>query len=259
MEVMKLMQTIMVANQKGGVGKTTTSAALATGLQKSGYKVLLVDSDPQANLTASLNINPDNVPGMAEILYESRKIKNTFITTFAGDLIPSSILLADADRKLTQPFAYSLLESSLKELDSEYDICIIDAPPSLGILSLNGLTAADYLIVPVNASAFSLQGLSSLFDIVSLVKEKGNHKITILGILITRYNPRTNLSKEVLGSLEKIAAQMGTKVFDTKIRQAVSIEMAQAKRINIYDYANSSKAAQDYEDFVNEVIKQIKK
>lgn len=219
---------------------------------------MLVDSDPQANLTASLNINPGNVTGMAEILYESREIRNTFISTFAKDLIPS-ILLADADGKLTQPFAYSLLESSLKELDSQYDICIIDAPPSLGILSLNGLTVADYLIVPANVSAFSLQDLSSLFDIVSLVKEKGNHKITILGISITRYNPRTNLSNEVLGSLEKIAAQMGTKVFDTKIRQAVSIGMVQEQRINIYDYANSSKAAQDYEDFVNEIINQIKK
>ncbi len=253
----KCMKTIMIANQKGGVGKTTTAAALGLGLNKRGFRVLLVDTDPQGNLSSSLGIDPDSACGLFELLNGDNGIKDCICSSFAGDVIPCSIMLADADRRLTQPYAYSILDEKLGDICNDYDYCIIDAPPSLGILSMNGFSTAQYLIVPVNASAFSLQGLSSLFSIISAVREKGKHEIKILGILITRFNSKTRLSKEVLAVLENTAHQAGTRVFDAKIRQGVSIEMAQARREDLYEFRSGSKPADDYSRFTEEVLELI--
>ena len=206
------MITISIANQKGGVGKTTTAIALSTAFTRRGKKVLVVDTDPQGNLTAALGVCPDDVPGLLELMTSDMSIGDVRI------LIPCSILFADADRRLTQPYAFGILASKLEPYQDEYDICIIDAPPSLGILSFNGFNASDYVIVPVNASAFSLQGLSSLFEIISVVNTKGKHEIDILGILLTRFNPRTRLGNEVLESLNGIAFEIKTSVFGVKIR-----------------------------------------
>ena len=203
------MTTIVIANQKGGVGKTTTAIALSAALVDKGKKVLVVDSDPQRNLTDALGINPDNVSGLMEVLCENKDINDAKVATFAGDADPCSILFADADRRLTQPYAFSIQDSELDDIRSDYDFCIIDAPPSLGILSLSVFNAADYVIVPVNASAFSIQGLSSLFEIIEMVNSKERHRIDILGILLTRFNPCTRLSQEVLETLYKIAASTG--------------------------------------------------
>ena len=167
------MITISIANQKGGVGKTTTAIALSTAFTRRGKKVLVVDTDPQGNLTAALGVCPDDVPGLLELMTSDMSIGDVRISTYAGDLIPCSILFADADRRLTQPYAFGILASKLEPYQDEYE-------PSLGILSLNGFNASDYVIVPVNASAFSLQGLSSLFEIISVVNTKGKHEIGIL-------------------------------------------------------------------------------
>ncbi len=171
------MITISVANQKGGVVKTTTAIALSSAFTRRGKKVLVVDTDPQDNLTAALGVSPDDVPGLLELMTSEASIKDVRIQTYEGDLIPCSIIFADADRRLTQPYAFGILSPKLEPYQDEYELCIIDAPPSLGILSLNGFNASDYLIVPVNASAFSLQGLSSLFEIISLVNTKGGHRL----------------------------------------------------------------------------------
>ena len=167
------MTTIAIANQKGDVGKTTTAIAISTAFTRRGKKVLVVDTDPQGNLTAALGVCPDDVPGLLELMTSDVSIGDIRINTYAGDLIPCSILFADADRRLTQPYAFGILASKLEPYQDEYDLCIIDAPPSLGILSLNGFNASDYVIVPVNTSAFSLQGLSSLFEIISVVEYEG--------------------------------------------------------------------------------------
>ena len=251
------MTTIVIANQKGGVGKTTTSIALSAAFATKGLRVLVVDTDPQGNLTAALGVNPDDVPGLVDLLCGSASIDEIRVKTFAGDLVPCSILFADADRRLTQPYAFSLLESKLQPFVDEYDYCIIDSPPSLGILSLNGFNAADYVIVPVNASAFSLQGLSSLFDIIELVNSKGKHKIDILGVLLTKYNARTKLGSEVLATLEHVAKTKNTSVFDTKIRQSIKMEVSQARRINPFLSEIKSNASNDYLRFADEVLNRI--
>lgn len=251
------MITIAVANQKGGVGKTTTAIALSSAFTRCGKKVLVIDTDPQGNLTAALGINPDKVPGLVELLCSESTVGKIRIGTFSGDLIPCSILFANADRRLTQPYAFSLLSSKLEAYQEEYDYCIIDAPPSLGILSLNGFNAADYVIVPVNASAFSLQGLSSLFEIIELVNSKGKHTVDVLGILLTRYNSRTKLAAEVLETLENIASEKNTVVFRSKIRQSIKMEVSQAKRIDPFSDVVHSKASEDYLHLADEVINRI--
>ena len=209
--------TISIANQKGGVGKTTTAIALSTAFTRRGKKVLVVDTDPQGNLTAALGVCPDDVPGLLELMTSDMSIGDVRISTYAGDLIPCSILFADADRRLTQPYAFGILASKLEPYQDEYDICIIDAPPSLGILS---------------ASAFSLQGLSSLFEIISVVNTKGKHEIDILGILLTRFNPRTRLGNEVLESLNGIAFEMKTSVFGSDDYIVLADEVIERIRLN---------------------------
>lgn len=251
------MITIAIANQKGGVGKTTSAIALSTSLVRNGLNVLIVDTDPQGNLTAALGVNPDEVPGLLELMTDEKEIEDLRIKTFAGDLIPCSILFTDADRRLTQPYAFSILASKLEPYKEEYDFCIIDAPPSLGILSLNGFNAADYVIVPVNASAFSLQGLSSLFEIIDMVNSRGNHKIDILGILLTRFNPRTKLGSEVLSTLNKIAGVNNTSVFGVKIRQSIKMEVSQARRIDPYSDEVKSNAGEDYLRLTGEILDRL--
>lgn len=251
------MTTISIANQKGGVGKTTTAIALSTALNRRGKRVLVIDTDPQGNLTAALGVCPDDVPGLLELMTSDMSIEKVRIRTYAGDLIPCSILFADADRRLSQPYAFGILASKLEPYQDEYDFCIIDAPPSLGILSLNGFNAADYVIVPVNASAFSLQGLSSLYEIISIVNTKGKHKVEILGILLTRFNPRTRLGSEVLESLNGISSEIKTSVFGVKIRQSIKMEVAQARRIDPFLDEVRSKASEDYLVLSDEVMERI--
>ena len=233
------MTTIAIANQKGDVGKTTTAIAISTAFTRRGKKVLVVDTDPQGNLTAALCVCPDDVPGLLELMTSDVSIGDVRIRTYAGDLIPCSILFADADRRLTQPYAFGIPASKLEPYQDEYDLCIIDAPPSL-------------------ASAFSLQGLSSLFEIISVVNTKGKHEIDILGILLTRFNPRTRLGNEVLESLNGIAFEMKTSVFGVKIRQSIKMEVAQAKRIDPFLDEVKSKASDDYIVLADEVIERIR-
>lgn len=252
------MKTIVIANQKGGVGKTTTASAIAAFLHKEcGKNVLVVDSDPQGNLTASVGIDSDSAPGLFDVLCDDKKISDVLQKTSIGDLVACSIILSDADRRLTQAYSYNILSEKLQVISHNYDYCIIDAPPSLGILSLNAFNAAQYMIVPVNAAAFSIQGLRSLFDVITLVREKGNHEINILGILVTRYNSRTLMGKDVVEVLQEIAAKEHTKLFESKIRQSVVVESAQAERQDIFTFAPKSKVANDYQLFAEEVFKII--
>lgn len=250
------MKTIIIANQKGGVGKTTTTAALASGFKRKGFRVLIIDSDPQGNLTAALGLDPETTKGLREVLCDNFPIKDVVQNTFAGDLVSCSIMFADADRCLTQAYAISLLKRKLDEIQEEYDYCFIDAPPSLGILSLNGFNAADYLIIPVNASAFSLQGLSSLMDIINEVRTFGKHRIEVCGILLTRYNKITRISKEALESLKQLAARYETKVFNSKISQSVCIEEAQAQQCDLFE-CKTGKAVTDYFNLIEEVFNSI--
>lgn len=246
--------TIVLTNQKGGVGKTTTAAALAAGIHNEGKKVLAVDLDPQGNLGFSLGLNIDESLTMYEVLNEKCLIKDAIHETEACDVIPSNILLSEAEISFQKENRQVLLKESLKAVQNEYDYIIIDTPPSLNILTLNAYAASDYLIIPMASEILSLVGLIQLKDTVSVVQSKVNPQLKVLGILLTKYNKRTRLAADVLEMAQAVSEQTGTIVFDTKIRNGVAAAEAPAHGENIFDYAPRSNPAKDYRLFIQEVL-----
>lgn len=249
---------ISVTNQKGGVGKTTTTQSMGVGLSNKGFRVLLVDLDPQANLSHSCGVNVEQ-PTIYEILKNEVKIKTCIQKTSSTDIIPSTILLSGADLEFTNPGREYLLNEALGSIKSQYDYIIIDTPPALSILTINAFTASDKLIIPMGADGFSLQGVGQLNKTIEQVKKYCNPRLEVEGILMTRYNPRTVLSKDITSTIQdKIAVQLSTKLFKSYIRSSISIQEAQLQQTNIADYAPKSTAQIDYASFVDEFIKGVK-
>ena len=241
---------IAVCNQKGGVGKSTTAGALGAGLVKKGYRVLMIDLDPQSNLSYSLGIIREPITSM-NILLGTADIKDGIVHTEWGDLLPAGAGLAVADIELKDTGREYRLKESLTGVD--YDYVIIDCPPSLGVLTINALTACDSVLIPAQADIYSLQGIGGLASTITTVKKYTNPHIKILGLLLTRYNSRTVLSKELTSMLENTAKQLGTKVFNTRIRECTALKEAQASQESIYSYSPKSNASKDYLAFIGEV------
>lgn len=246
-------QIISINNQKGGVAKTTTTQALGQGLSLEGFKVLLIDLDPQGNLSFSLGANTEGNT-MYEVLRGQAKAEETIQSLEGEDLIPSSILLSGADLEFTQTGREYLLKDSLKPLINIYDFIIIDTPPTLGILTINSLTAADKTIIPIGSDIYSLQGLGQLNDTIQRVRKYVNPGLSIQGILMTRFNPRTILSNELKETAEDLAIKLNTKLYNTTIRESVAIREAQAQQVNIFKYAPNNNAILDYGSFLKEFL-----
>lgn len=246
--------TIALGNEKGGVGKTTTAGALGAALSKRGYKVLLIDLDPQGNLTYSLGGHES--PGASSYELITRTKSTAELTQHVGalDLIPANRTLAEADTVLTMTGREYRLKEALEPLQSVYDFIIIDNRPALGVLTINSLTAADVLIIPAQANIFSLQGIGQLAAVVEGVKKYTNPGLTVLGILLTRYNERTILSRDLTQLIQDIAQAFNTRVFDTRIRQSIAIEEAQASKASLFDYDPNGKGTDDYRAFTDEVL-----
>lgn len=252
------MKILSFINQKGGVGKTSSSFEIASRFSKKGFKVLCIDGDPQGNLTYLFGLDPDTIsPTLKDIFDKKLTLKDTITSSEGVDLIPNNILMSAADRLYSGPSSIFLLQKALGSIKADYDFVIIDSPPSLGVMMWNILMACDYVIIPVNASALSIQGLKALADSINEVKDNGNSKLKIMGILVNRYNPRTKLTKEALPALEEIARQhLFTIVFDSKIRQSVSIEDAQASKLST-DKIKKSLIAKDYDNLADEILNKI--
>lgn len=253
------MITIAIMNQKGGVGKTTTAAELAANLVKKGKRVLLIDADPQGNLTFAAGVNPDDSDHktLKDVFDKKCSIKEAVYYTHShGALIPNNILMASADRTYVGIGAMKILRTALKKT-RDWEFCIIDAPPTLGMLTWNVLIASDYLIIPVNAAAFSIKGLAALHDTIRDVKASENRSLKVLGILLTRYNSRTKLGKSAREDLQKIAQTMKTTVFTSTIRQSVQIEVAQLQQTCLSVSAPTSKVCADYAAFADEVEERL--
>lgn len=248
------MHIYAVINQKGGVGKTTTVSALAGGLRRRNKKVLAVDMDPQGNLSYSFGAESGgrNVLG---ILTGEIKASEAAVQTEQGDIIPGGKALSGADAFITDTGKEYRLKEALSELESVYDIIVVDTPPALGILTINALTACHSVIIPAQADIYSLQGIEQLGETVSAVKKYCNSGLYIEGILLTRYNSRSVLSRDILSIMEQMAAKLDTRVFDTRIREAVSIRESQMLRTDIFSYAARSNVAADYSAFIDELLK----
>ena len=246
------MKTIAFINQKGGVGKTTCTMNIGAGLSKLGKKVLLIDLDPQAHLTYSLGIEAHTLQNTVyNLLKELCRVEEIIITRNGLDLIPSSLELSGAELELSSVAGREfLLKEALEEIQN-YDYILLDCPPSLGLLTLNALTTAREVYIPLQTEFLALQGMSKLISTVDIVKKRLNKNIEITGIIATRFDNRKNLNKEVV---EKIEKYFGSRLFKTLIRDNVSLAEAPSYGQTIFEYKENSYGAKDYLNLCHEII-----
>ena len=250
---------ISIVNQKGGVGKTTTAAALHNALTYKGYKCLSVDANAQRNLTQCLNAE-DGDKSIADILISPTDIRAAIRSTTQGDILAGSKALANIDILQEQADVeskYLALNTALKMVSKEYDYIIIDTPPFMGTLLLNCLLASAYYIIAAEADAFSISAVEDLIENIQDLQNSYGTKIKAAGILLTRYTGRATLSKQLIEVFNKPAKAIHTTVFSTPIREGIAIKEAHLMRQSLYDYAPRSKPAQDYLAFTDELLTRI--
>lgn len=241
-----------IINQKGGVGKTTTVAALADGLNRRDHKTLAVDADAQGNLSFIMGTAPQQ--GVYEALKGSPAAA-LILATPQGDILPSTPALMGADLEFTQTGREYLLRDALEPIAGQYSHIIIDCPPQLSILTINALTAATDVIIPMGVDILSLQGMGQLYDTISTVKRYCNPQLHIAGLLITRYR-KAVLSREMKDVIWDQARQIGTGLYASQIRESISVKEAQLMQQSIYDFCPKANPTADYKAFVEEYLKQ---
>jgi chromosome partitioning protein len=250
-----MKKIIAIANQKGGVAKTTTTGALAAGLKQKGYKVLTIDLDPQGNLTDSVGADGYNFPTTYELMKREAKPEEAIQHLEAFDIIPANIMLAGAEQEFSQIGKEQRLKETIAPVVSQYDYIIIDTPPALGVLTVNAFTVADEIIIPTTAGIFAAKGIRQLHDTIVNVQKYCNDKVKIAGILLTKYNPRSNNNKDMKELTEQIGEYIKAPIFKTYIRATVAVEEAQARATDLFTYNGDSTAAADYAAFVDEYLK----
>lgn len=249
------MKVIAITNVKGGVCKSTLSNSLAFGLCLKGYRVLLIDSDPQMNLTLSiLEEQPDDTPSLYHV-YGGKSIDEVKIPIREGlDIIIGNFNLCHADMMYQKAGRLNMLKRALKNMKSEYDFVIVDCCPHMGVLTLNALMASTHILVPMLVDSFSLKGARILKEILDDVEDELGKTIPVVGIVITRYNSRTITSRLLEKSVNDAATLLGSKVLQNRIRQAVVVNQCQIAKESIFEYAPREKVADDYRALIEEIL-----
>lgn len=253
-----MVKIIAIVNQKGGVGKTTTAVNLSTVLAKKGKKVLLIDEDPQGNATSGLGIDKNSEKSTYDIIINDTKMEDAIVKTSIKNLYlcPSNINLAGAEVELVSMMAReNRLKEKLEELEDKFHYIIIDCPPSLGLLTINALTASTSLIIPIQCEYYALEGVGQLMNTVNLIKKQLNKELYIEGVVLTMSDARTNLSNQVITEVKRFFKD---NVYKTIIPRNVKLSEAPSYGMPITMYAPMSKGARCYEKLANELIKNKK-
>ena len=244
-------EIIALMSKKGGAGKTTTAAALTAGFTAKGYRVLAIDLDGQANLTYSMAADADGAT-ILDVLMDKADIKDAVKHTATGDIIPASFALDVADIRLTGNNRNMLLKSALETVKPEYNLIILDTLPFFGVLTLNALAASTGVIIPAKADIFNLNTLKRTCSLIKSAQDAFNADLKFYGVLLTHFKPNTKNTRELLELFTQAAKECNTRVFNSKIRETVAIQTAQALQQDIFNYKPKGNAAQDYSAFVDE-------
>ena len=255
-----MAKVICVTNQKGGVGKTTTAVNLGYYLAKDKFRTLLVDFDPQGNATSGVGVEKNNElkNTMTEVILGSTTMEQTVHSTkFKNfDIAPATPELANAEVEITnQPKKFTRLRDAIRSVDANYDYIIIDLPPSLSLLTVNGMIASNYLLLPVQTEFYALEGVAQLLESMKLVMKQANPNLKLLGVLATMYDKRTSLSSQVYAEIEKYFKQL---TFKTKIPRNVRVAEAPSHGVPVGAYDKFSKGAKAYKEFTKEVEERTK-
>jgi chromosome partitioning protein len=246
---------IAIANQKGGVGKTTTAIHLGAGIAMDGKSVLLIDIDPQGNASSGLGFSPrEEAAGTYDILMDDVPLSTVVRPTMVAglDMVTSDVRLLGAEVELVSMMAReTVLKRAIEKLDRGYEFIFVDCPPSLGLLTLNALTASDSIIIPMQCEYYALEGLTSLMSTVKLIRERLNPGLEIEGILLTMYDGRLNLSKQVR---DEIGEVFGSRVFRTLVSRNVRLSEAPSFGKPVYLYDPNSRGAQNYRELTMEFL-----
>jgi len=249
-----MSKVISISNHKGGVGKTTSAINIGAGLNKLGKRVLLIDLDPQANLSQSLGLTDQErtIYGAIRGEYKLQPIE----ITKGLEVIPSTLDLSGAEVELSsEPGREYILKELIEPLRASYDFIIIDSPPSLGLLTINSFTASDEILIPLQAQYLALQGLAKLVEVVDKIKQRLNKGLKVGGVFITQYDSRKVLNRDVV---ETIQAHFKDEVFKTKIRDNIALAEAPSQGLDIFRYNIKSNGAEDYLALSKEIIKRSK-
>ncbi|MGY3743075.1 ParA family protein [Leuconostoc inhae] len=250
-----MAQIIALANQKGGVGKTTTSVNLGAALAQAGKRVLLVDIDAQGNATSGSGVDKSELERDSyDVIVDLVPIREVIVPTDNYDLVPATIQLSGAEIELAgQEKREYRLKKALSEVNDDYDFILIDNPPALGLLTVNAFTASDAILIPVQTEFYALEGLGQLLNTIELVRQQFNAELDISGILLTMYDGRTNLAKQVS---EEVRNYFGDKVYTTVIPRSVRLSEAPSYGQAIIDFDPRSIGSQVYSELAQEVLKQ---
>ena len=249
------MKVISISNQKGGVGKTSTTLCLADALRKKGKKVLIIDNDPQCNASSAMLAKTEDTNTMYDVFFRTATLNDSIQTTTNGDIIPNDLALMGIESQFTaNPGNFMLMKSQMTYLN--YDYVIIDTPPNYGFYSSVAWIASDYIIIPVRADKFAMDGLKIILGNINNSKAV-NPSLQILGVLQVVYDVRTKLDRETREGLPVIGKQENIPIFKTAIRTCQQLKEAQSQSMNISDYAPGSNATKDFMDLADEIEKEI--